>query len=68
VEHIEEALVFHDDDAVAPGMALGLDEPDAGDDLLALGEVVVPVWLTLVQYGRMWIDSIGVSLSSVSKS
>jgi len=41
VEHIEEAVVLGNDDAVAFGVALSLDEPDAIGHLLGVGEVLV---------------------------
>ena len=41
VEHEEQSVALHDDDAVAVGVALGLDEIDAFQDLLALREVII---------------------------
>ena len=41
MDHVEKALVLHDDDAVAIGVAFGLDEVYAIGNLLAFREVVV---------------------------
>ena len=41
VDHVEQAVVFHDHDVVAVGVALGLDHADAGGDDLGLREIVV---------------------------
>lgn len=41
VEHIEQAVVFHDDNAVALGVSFGLDIIDAVSYLLAFREVII---------------------------
>ena len=41
VEHIEQALVFDDDDAIAEGMPFGLNEIDTFHNLFAGWEVVI---------------------------
>ena len=41
MEHVEEAIQLGDDDAVALGVALGLNEPDAVGHLLGTREVLV---------------------------
>ena len=41
VEHIVETVVFGNDDAVALGVALGLDKPNARSYLLGVGEVLI---------------------------
>ena len=41
VEHVEQPFVLCNDDAVAIGVALGFDEPDAVSYLLRIGEVLI---------------------------
>ena len=41
MKHVKQSVVFHHDDAVALGVALGLDEVDAVVDFLTVGEVVI---------------------------
>ena len=41
MHHVVETLVLSDDDAVAIGVALGFDKPDAVGHLHRVGEVVV---------------------------
>ena len=40
MEHVEESVAFKDDDAVALGVSLGLDEPKTIDDLFGTWEVL----------------------------
>ena len=50
VEHVVESVVFQNDDAVALGVALCLNEIEAGGDFLAGGEVLVTAILIADSY------------------
>ena len=41
MKHVEQSVIFHHNDAVALGVALGLNQENAVDYLLTLGEIVV---------------------------